>query len=137
MGWFTCALIVCIYLFIVFGLLYRKNLNHSRLLRESHFLLSVFCRAENNRLYLRHGIEMRPGYCAKWIEFKLIQLAEHADVITHMRARFLKQNIDSENPRTKFGNDGLPEDNFGDPNMLQEQKEIENDIMSHNRMKEL
>lgn len=30
--------------------------------RMSHFLLAVFCRAENNRLYLRHGVEMRPGF---------------------------------------------------------------------------
>ena len=35
----------------------------------SQFLISVFCRAENNRLYLRKGVEVRPGFTGKWIEF--------------------------------------------------------------------
>jgi len=31
----------------------------------------LYCRAENNRFFLRKNIEMRPGFLAKWIEFKI------------------------------------------------------------------
>jgi hypothetical protein len=34
-------------------------------------MLALYCRAENNRFFLRHNIEMRPGFLAKWIEFKM------------------------------------------------------------------
>ena len=43
----------------------------NRYLRQSHFLLAVYCRAENNRLYLRKNVEMRPGFLGKWIEFNI------------------------------------------------------------------
>jgi len=47
---------------------YRSSYN----MRMSQFLISVFCRAENNRLYLRRGIEIRPGFLGKWIEFNCV-----------------------------------------------------------------
>jgi hypothetical protein len=31
--------------------------------------MALFCRAENNRFYLKKGITLRPGFLAKWIEF--------------------------------------------------------------------
>jgi hypothetical protein len=34
--------------------------------------LALYCRAENNRVYLEKGIKLRPGYLAKWIEFKTL-----------------------------------------------------------------
>lgn len=42
-------------------------------MRVSQFLLAVFCRAENNRLYLKNGIELRPGFLGKWIEFNCME----------------------------------------------------------------
>jgi hypothetical protein len=41
----------------------------NRSLRQSHFLLAMFCRAENNRYYLYRSVEMRPGFLASWLEF--------------------------------------------------------------------
>lgn len=35
-------------------------------------MLAVGCRAENNRYYLNRGVELRPGYLAKWVEFTQI-----------------------------------------------------------------
>lgn len=40
--------------------------------RMGHFVLAVFCRAENNRLYLKHGVELRPGYNGLWISFEIL-----------------------------------------------------------------
>lgn len=34
-------------------------------------MLSVFCRSENNRYYLERGVEVRPGFYSKWIEFRV------------------------------------------------------------------
>jgi hypothetical protein len=32
-------------------------------------MLAVYCRAENNRLFLKRNVEMRPGFLGKWIEY--------------------------------------------------------------------
>ena len=77
---------------------------------------------------------MRPGYCAKWIEFKLIQLSDHADIISYMRARFLKPTIDNENPRCRVGPPG--NENFNDQDLAHEQKQIELNIVKNRRIAE-
>ncbi|CAI2386214.1 unnamed protein product [Moneuplotes crassus] len=41
----------------------------TRYLRIAHFVLAVYLRAENNRFYMNKHVMLRPGYCAKWIEF--------------------------------------------------------------------
>ena len=41
----------------------------SRYLKQGHFILALVCRCENNRVFLHHNIEMRPGYLGKFIEF--------------------------------------------------------------------
>ena len=41
----------------------------NRSLRKGHFMLGLVCRCENNRLFLHHRVEMRPGFLGKWIEF--------------------------------------------------------------------
>ena len=64
---------------------------HDRILRQSHFLLAVVCRAENNRYYLRRGIELRPGYLARWIEFNVIRLEEGQDLVEILRSRHINQ----------------------------------------------
>ncbi len=47
----------------------RRN---GRLLLYAHLVLALFLRCENNRLYLRHKILVRPGYLAKWMEFNML-----------------------------------------------------------------
>ena len=51
-------------------------------------LLSIFCRVENNRLLLKLGLELRPGYLAKWIEIHAI-LDEYPDKLSFIKHRFL------------------------------------------------
>ena len=63
-------------------------------MRISQFLLSVFCRAENNRLYLKHGVEMRPGFLAKWVEFTCLDNSTTDEMIRNMRQRFLKPALE-------------------------------------------
>jgi len=41
----------------------------NKYLKQAHFMLAIVCRSENNRVFLFHNIEMRPGYLGKWIEF--------------------------------------------------------------------
>lgn len=64
-------------IFIVFFFVYSAisikvtKVKSNRFLRQAHFMLAVFCRAENNRLFLHRNVEMRPGFMAKWIEFNI------------------------------------------------------------------
>jgi hypothetical protein len=39
-------------------------------------MLALYCRAENNRFYLKHNVEMRPGFLGKWIEFIVHDISE-------------------------------------------------------------
>ena len=66
-------LIVCAYLLIFLIVVTVFKYRSSYQMRMSQFLLSVFCRAENNRLYLKHGVEVRPGFTGKWIEFACLE----------------------------------------------------------------
>lgn len=67
--WISALLLGIAYVIII-GIVYfiTKNLQN-KYLRQSHFLLSVFCRSENNRYYLGRQVEMRPGFLAFWLEF--------------------------------------------------------------------
>jgi len=47
------------------------KIKSNRFLRQAHFMLAVYCRAENNRLFLHKNVEMRPGFMAKWLEFNV------------------------------------------------------------------
>ena len=90
------AFIVCIFIGTVYGVnIYFKG-RSSYEYRMSQFLLAVFCRVENNRLYLRNGIEMRPGFLGKWIEFTSLDVGEYEDIIQYMRGRFLKPSLEQK-----------------------------------------
>ena len=66
----------------------------NKAIRTSHFLLAVFCRAENNRYYLRQGVEMRPGYLGRWIEFHVLPEDQPMEItLANMRKRFLKESL--------------------------------------------
>ena len=87
---------------------------------QAQFLLAVFCRAENNNLYLKCQVELRPGYLAKWIEINFIPLDnETPDILSYMRQRWLKSTIDNESARR------LAEQAIGDPALVEEQRQIE------------
>ena len=68
--------LVLAYLFVVILAFYLVRLFTSKLFRDGQFLLAIFCRAENNRFYLNHGIELRPGFLGQWIEISIIELDE-------------------------------------------------------------
>jgi len=62
------ALIAIFWIFFIIAGVYFLKYLYSARLRQSNFLLAVFCRAENNRHYLKLGLELRPGFLGKWIE---------------------------------------------------------------------
>ena len=68
-NWFGPLIIMLTYLIVLYAISYYYKLKSNYSLRMSQFLLAVLCRVENNRLYLNHGIEVRPGFNAEWIEF--------------------------------------------------------------------
>ena len=76
-NWLWCLVIVILYLVLLFTFVYFLKYLYSKPLRQSHFLLAVFCRAENNRHYYNLGLELRPGYLGKWIELRVINLGNH------------------------------------------------------------
>jgi len=39
------------------------------------------CRAENNRYYLKRGVEVRPGYLAKWVLFSILKNDDGKSVV--------------------------------------------------------
>ena len=61
--------------------------------RASHFLLACQCRALNNRIYLRHGIELRPGYLGKWLEVKAFQMKSRKKYLYYVEERVLSQDL--------------------------------------------
>lgn len=78
--WAPMLMVVC---YLVILLIVTTIIKHrsSYDMRISQFLLSVFCRAENNRLYLKHGVEVRPGFLAKWIEFTCLDNDSTEEII--------------------------------------------------------
>lgn len=83
-------LVACIVTVTIFK--YRSSYQ----MRMSQFLLSVFCRAENNRFYLKRGVEVRPGFLGKWIEFTCLDSLATDDIIQSMRQRFLKPCLEQK-----------------------------------------
>ena len=87
--WFAVIMvIVYLIIFLIVITIFKYRSSYS--MRMTQFLLSVFCRAENNRLYLKHGVEVRPGFTGKWIEFTCLENNGTEEIIKQMRQRFLK-----------------------------------------------
>ena len=83
------GLVIVIFCVVVLATVWGIKYSYNRHLRNSHFLLAVFCRAENNRHYLNLGLELRPGFLGKWIEISIVDTGAHPDVITYFKDRFL------------------------------------------------
>ena len=73
------------------------NRRINQVYRMAHFVLAVFCRVENNRLYLQHGIEIRPGFNAQWITFHVLETNDLNSYIAIARERFLKPSLEHRN----------------------------------------
>jgi hypothetical protein len=62
-------------------------------LRKVHFLLAVACRAHNNRVFLQHGIELRPGFHGKWLEMNAIKIKSRSRYLYHVEQRVMQQDL--------------------------------------------
>jgi hypothetical protein len=79
---FVFALFVHFAVAIVLGVLYclglifllvkTKLLSHELVLK-SHFNLCLLLKNENERLFYKRGVQLRPGYLSKWIEVHLVK----------------------------------------------------------------
>ena len=56
----------------------------------------MVCRAENNRYYLRRGVEVRPGYLARWIEFASLEAKGKREVLRLLRDRHGKAMLETQ-----------------------------------------
>ena len=68
-NWGNMVLYILLYFIFVPIILKVSQCFKCKFLRKAHFVLSVVCRAENNRYYLKRDVEVRPGYLARWVEF--------------------------------------------------------------------
>jgi hypothetical protein len=122
-NWLWTAFVITIYIAIAAIAIYSVKFIYSRALRQSHMLLSLFCRVENNRLYLKLGLELRPGYLAKWIELQVIDSELNPDLVGYFKARFLKPSIEYRSKQTE-------KELFKNTDLVREQKKIELQILS-------
>mgnify|MGYP003353025647 CR=1 FL=1 len=102
--WFYSVLIVALFFIAAFIANHFVNKYLSRFYRFGHFALAVVCRAENNRLYLKHGIEMRPGFNGLWLTFDIYSDLNINEYVENAKKRFLQPAIDF---RQKMFNEGV------------------------------
>ena len=90
-NWGNMVLYILLY-FIFVPIVYKvSKCFQCKYLRQAHFVLGVVCRAENNRYYLRRGVEVRPGYLARWVEFVVIDTEDgKKDALQVLRERHTK-----------------------------------------------
>ena len=63
----SLALAVVYFMIFIGFVCYTKGKN-ATLVKEAHFVLAAYAKAENNRYYRRRGIYLRAGFMAKWVE---------------------------------------------------------------------
>lgn len=117
-NWIWTAFLTALFVLLAALTIYCVKFAYSRALRQSHLLLSLFCRVENNRMYLKLGLEIRPGYLAKWIEILVVDQSKNPDLIAYFKQRFLKPSIEY---RSKQVENEL----LANTNLVREQKKIE------------
>lgn len=64
--------------------------------RACHFLVACECRAQNNQRYLKNGIELRPGYLAKWVQFTAFNLRSRSKYLYFIEERIRNQELRNE-----------------------------------------
>mmetsp|Transcript_22960 Transcript_22960/g.17400 ORF Transcript_22960/g.17400 Transcript_22960/m.17400 type:complete len:98 (+) Transcript_22960:303-596(+) len=67
--WGYCVIFIIAFFTIAFASHKLVKVRSNKYLRQSHFALSIFCRAENNKLYLMKQVYLKPGFLGKWLEF--------------------------------------------------------------------
>lgn len=87
-GW--AAAVMVFYILACFVAFWAVRYTSNKLFRNSQFALAMLCRAENNRFYLHNGVELRPGYLGRWIEFRVLEQEGNPNMIAYFRSRFLK-----------------------------------------------
>lgn len=92
-SWFWGLILLGIYGILVSGFLYFRKSKTAKPFRTAHVALSLFLRAENNRCYMRNGVELRPGYLAKWIEISVLHRRDPAEIIKDVTSRNLNQSL--------------------------------------------
>lgn len=118
-GW-PFFLVICLVI-VIMGSQSLVKSKSSYALRMSHFLLSVLCRAENNRMYLERGVEVRPGYLGKWIEFIIPENSDIDHMISQMRLRFLRETLNHKTAQ-------FDREIFRQRDLIEEQRDIERQI---------
>ena len=90
-NWGNMVLYILLY-FIFVPIIYKvSQCFQNKYLRQAHFVLSVVCRAENNRYYLKRGVEVRPGYLARWVEFDTLDMSDGKDPLMILQDRHKKE----------------------------------------------
>lgn len=72
-NWSTMLILIFLFMFYLYAVYKVTKHVQCKYLRQAHFMLAVVCRVENNRYFLSRGIELRPGYLARWIEFNVLE----------------------------------------------------------------
>ena len=93
-NWNTMLVMIFVYLLIIPTIYKIFQTVSCRQLRQAHFLLAVVCRAENNRFYLKRGVELRPGYLARWVEFHVLDQSKGQNVLQMIRSRHDKAVVE-------------------------------------------
>jgi len=78
--------VLALYGILCLGFLYYRKGMTGKDLRIAHIALSIYLRVENNRHYLRRGVELRPGFLGKWVEI-IIHKKKPNEIIMLMRRR--------------------------------------------------
>jgi hypothetical protein len=91
-NWGSFIITLIVFLIIVPIVYKATKCYQCKYLRQAHFMLAIVCRSENNRYYLKRGVEVRPGYLGKWIEFNVIKEGER-DIVSYVLDRH-KQTMD-------------------------------------------
>jgi len=85
-SWFWGLFVIASYGLACLMIIYYLKGRTAKALRLSHMLLSILLRVENNRVYLRRGVELRPGYLGKWFEV-IIHHKKPQEILMLMRRR--------------------------------------------------
>jgi len=92
-NWLWAFLILAIYFLVTALVAGQLKETINRMFRVTHFLLSCECRAQNNRVYLKHGIELRPGFLGKWVEFTAFKERSRKKYLYFVEERVRNQDL--------------------------------------------
>lgn len=95
-NWLWVLVTLIVYGLIVSLIIFIRKSKSALDLQIAHLQLSLFLRAENNRYYLRNGLELRPGYLAKWIQVTILLSNDPATIINDITERQQSQTLEKE-----------------------------------------